>query len=273
MSESFAANIQERARLLEAARSGELTPSSASRASRSSSVESMPGHPLSIEEETTLEQPWRRRRWPPLAAGAVLLLLGGAGVFFALRPGEPVELPGQTGAQPPQPPAPPVLTIETDPPGALIVVDGKEAGRSPLTLDTLSLGEHSVAATLTGRKPAERQVKLASPGERAMLLLALSPEPVLPATPDASPAPAGSAPTDPSARASKRVATGRLTLDTTPWTRVFLRGRLLGDTPLIGMALPAGRHQLRLVNEEKKISTVVEVEIRPGQTTTKKLRL
>ena len=38
-------------------------------------------------------------------------------------------------------------------------------------------------------------------------------------------------------------------------------------------ALPAGKYQLKLVNEEKNISTVIEVEIRAGQTTTKKLRL
>jgi serine/threonine-protein kinase len=69
------------------------------------------------------------------------------------------------------------------------------------------------------------------------------------------------------------VATGKLTLDTTPWTRVFLRKQQLGDTPLIEYSLPAGRHQLKLVNEEKNISTVIEVEIRAGQTTAKKLRL
>ena len=35
----------------------------------------------------------------------------------------------------------------------------------------------------------------------------------------------------------------------------------------------AGKYQLKLVNEEKSISTVIEVEIRAGQTTAKKLRL
>ena len=158
---------------------------------------------------------------------------------------------------------PPVLTIETDPPGATIRVDGQEAGLSPLTLDTLELGEHSVSATLEGRITAERQVKLENPGERAMVVLALAPEPVAPPPPP---------PPDPP-RQTKKVLTGKLTLDTTPWTRVFLRGRKLGDTPLIGVALPAGKHQLKLINEEKKISTIIEVDIRSGQTTSKKLRL
>ncbi|HEX8819818.1 MAG TPA: serine/threonine-protein kinase [Archangium sp.] len=268
MSQTFATQIQERAQMLKQARSGELSTAGARRVVRGSATgDSMPGSRLPLEE-TTLEQPRRRRSWMPLAGAAVLLLLVGAGAFFALRPGE-----RGAPASPAAAPAPAVLTIETDPPGALIRVDGKEAGRSPLTLDTLELGEHKVSATLEGRRPAERQVKLATPGERSMLLLALAPELVPPTPPGPLPAPGEPAATEPAARPSKRVAMGRLTLDTVPWTRVFLRGRRLGDTPLIELALPAGQHQLKLVNEEKNISTVIEVEIRPGQTTAKKLRL
>jgi serine/threonine-protein kinase len=106
-------------------------------------------------------------------------------------------------------------------------------------------------------------VKLENPGERAMVVLALAPEPVAP-PPKPPPEPP---------RQTKKVPTGKLTLDTTPWTRVFLRGRKLGDTPLIGVTLPAGKHQLKLINEEKQISTIIEVDIRSGQTTSKKLRL
>ena len=261
MSQLFAERIQERARMLQEVRSGGLSTSGVRREARSATGDSMPGRRPPVEE-TTLVLPWHRRAWKPLTGAALLLLLVGAGAFFSLRSGPSRTRP----ASPPAAPAPAVLTIETDPPGALILVDGKEAGRSPLTLDTLGPGEHTVSATLEGRRPAERQVKLATPGERAMMLLALAPEPV-------SPAPTEPAAAEPAARPSKRVALGRLTLDTVPWTRVFLRGRQLGDTPLIGLALPAGHHQLKLVNEEKNISTVIEVEIRPGQTTAKKLRL
>jgi serine/threonine-protein kinase len=67
------------------------------------------------------------------------------------------------------------------------------------------------------------------------------------------------------------VARGKLTLDTSPWTRVYLGKTLLGDTPLIEVAVPAGRHTLRLENEGEHVSSVVEVVIKPGQTTVKKL--
>jgi serine/threonine-protein kinase len=264
MGESFAARIQERARLLEAARNGELTPASA-RAARTSSLDSMPGGSLPREDVTSVEDLLRRPTPRQLLiGGAVLLVFLLAGVFFALSSGEEeeeIELPIPVVVQPPPPPEPPVLTIETDPPGAMIMVDGKEAGRSPLTFEAIELGEHTVAATLQGRKPAERQVKLENPGERAMVLLALAPEPPPPP------------PRDPPRSSRRTPQPGKLTLDTTPWTRVFLRGKKLGDTPLIGVTLPAGKHQLKLLNEEKNISTIIEVDIRSGKTTAKKLRL
>lgn len=264
MGESFAARIQERARLLEAARNGELTPSSA-RAARTSSLDSMPGGSLPREDITSVEDlPRRPTPQQILIGGAVLLLFLLTGIFYALFSGEEdIELP--TPAElpfPAPPPDPSVLTIETDPAGAMILVDGKEAGLSPLTIEGIELGEHTVGAALQGRKSAERQVKLEKPGERAMVVLALAPEP--PPTPPKPETP----------RQSKKTPQpGKLTLDTTPWTRVFLRGKKLGDTPLIGVSLPAGKHQLKLVNEEKKISTIIEVDIRSGQTTAKKLRL
>ncbi len=268
MTQLFGARIQERARLLETARSGELTPSSAGRVVPGSTGRSLPGRIAPSEEESTARQPGYPKRWPLLAGAVGLVLALGVGLAFALRPA-PVEPPAQA-VTPPAPPAPPVLTIETDPPGAQVLVDGKELGRSPLTIDTLELGEHTVTAMLEGRQESTRQVVLEHPGERAMVVLALAPEP--PPPPPVEPPPPEPEPSAP-ARSSKRVAPGKLTLDTQPWTRVFLRGRKLGDTPLINVTLPAGRHQLKLVNEEKNISTLIEVEIRSGKKTAKRLRL
>jgi serine/threonine protein kinase len=264
MHELFAERIQERSRLLEAARTGELTSTRARKVMPSDTGRSMPGNPLPPEAVTMTTRPHPRWHWA--AGGAALLLLAGVGLAVALRP-EPVPEPEPvvvTAPVVPQPPMPPVLTIETDPPGARVLVDGQEVGSSPLTLDTLILGEHTVTASLKGRKDASRQVTLEHPGDRAMVVLALVPEP--------PPEPAKGTRT-PAVQVPKKVAMGKLTLDTVPWTRVFLRGRKLGDTPLIDVPVPAGRHQLKLVNEEKNISTLIEVQIRAGQTTAKKLRL
>jgi eukaryotic-like serine/threonine-protein kinase len=273
MSQIFSARIQERIQLLEAARSGALTPASASRAMPGSTASSMPGgRPASHDEVTSVEALPDSRRWPWRAGIVGVVLALGLGLAIILS-AEPVGSVAPPPPSPPAVPAPPVLTVETEPPGAQVLVNGKEVGVSPLTLDTLELGEHTVQAVLEGRQQAARQVKLEHPGERAMVVLVLAPEP--PPTPP--PAPPVDPATDPdTVRPTKKVvvpATGKLTLDTTPWTRVFLKGKSLGDTPLVNVTVPAGRHQLKLLNEEKNISAVIEVEVRAGQTTSKRLRL
>jgi hypothetical protein len=269
MTELFSARIEERVQLLEAARSGALTPASASRAMPGHTANSMPmGRAPAHEEVTSVEQLPVRQRWPWLAgvAGLVLAVAIGLGILLSA---DPVVTPV---TPPPAPVAavPPVLTIETEPAGAQVLVNGKEVGRSPLTLDTLELGEHTVQALLEGRQSASRQVKLGHPGERAMVVLVLAPEPV-PVPPRPPVEPPESEPDR--VKKTAAVATGKLTLDTTPWTRVFLRGKKLGDTPLVNVTLPAGTHQLKLVNEEKNLSAVIEVDIRAGKTTAKRLKL
>ncbi len=71
----------------------------------------------------------------------------------------------------------------------------------------------------------------------------------------------------------KRAAKGRLSLETTPWTQVWFQGRNLGDTPLLEKTLPAGKQSLKLLNPDKGIKQVIEVEIQPGQTTVLKVKL
>ncbi|MCB9637204.1 MAG: PEGA domain-containing protein [Sandaracinus sp.] len=69
------------------------------------------------------------------------------------------------------------------------------------------------------------------------------------------------------------VETGWLSLDTTPWAMVSLDGRLLGHTPLIRLALPAGEHELVLENPERSIRRVYVVRIPAGQTVRRRIAL
>jgi hypothetical protein len=63
------------------------------------------------------------------------------------------------------------LTITTDQPGALIAVDGREVGRTPLYQGIrLATGTHRVAATMDGTAAINRTVTLA-PGDRQVLNL------------------------------------------------------------------------------------------------------
>lgn len=69
---------------------------------------------------------------------------------------------------------------------------------------------------------------------------------------------------------SQPQAMGRLTLVTVPWSEVYLGDRLLGTTPLFEVELPAGAHRLRAVNASEQIDRILEVVIRPSQTTKRK---
>jgi serine/threonine-protein kinase len=69
------------------------------------------------------------------------------------------------------------------------------------------------------------------------------------------------------------VAKGKLSLQTTPWSNVYFGKKNLGETPLVNVELPVGRHRLKLVNDEKKLSTTIEVEIKANQVTSMKLKL
>ena len=60
---------------------------------------------------------------------------------------------------------------------------------------------------------------------------------------------------------------GRLTIDTRPWTEVYIGERRLGMTPLTGVRLPAGQHELRLINAQQGLDTTITVRIRSGRET------
>lgn len=70
-----------------------------------------------------------------------------------------------------------------------------------------------------------------------------------------------------------RLGSGRLSMQTVPWTVVYWGSKKLGETPLVEVPLPVGTHRLRLVNDEQSISTLVEVVIEPKKLTTVKFKL
>lgn len=73
--------------------------------------------------------------------------------------------------------------------------------------------------------------------------------------------------------ASRPALSGTLSLDTEPWTKVFLAKRALGETPLVEQVVPAGTLRLRLVNEAEGIDTLVDLKVNAGQLTTKQYKL
>ncbi|MEN9581274.1 MAG: hypothetical protein RJA70_4283 [Pseudomonadota bacterium] len=79
-------------------------------------------------------------------------------------------------------------------------------------------------------------------------------------TPELEKLPTVKAPQPPS-EVGVRSVPGFLTIDSSPWSQVFLEGRLLGTTPLVKVALPPGRHVLTLKNPELASTTTYVVVI------------
>jgi serine/threonine protein kinase len=60
---------------------------------------------------------------------------------------------------------------------------------------------------------------------------------------------------------------GTLTINTQPWSEVWVDGKKLGLTPLAYKELPAGRHKLVLKNPRLQLKKTVWIRIQPGKTT------
>ncbi len=263
----FARRIHDRRQLIETAMTTELTPSSARHLSNMVARQAKGGETSSGTSSTRDRMGMKKAA--PMAAlvglSLLVLVIAGALIKRSTDAAAPVVEPVKIAEVPA---VPPILVIDTVPMGALLTVDGKERGPSPQTLEQLGIGNHQVVASLSGYQPASRAVALARPGERVMVELALIPIPIpIPAADPVKPV------AKPVIRKAPVEASGKLTLKTTPWTTVYLARKKLGDTPLLNVPLPAGRHLLRLVNPEDGSENSIEVEIKSNETTVKKLKL
>jgi hypothetical protein len=67
------------------------------------------------------------------------------------------------------------LTVESRPAGARVIIDGREAGRTPLTVPSLTPGDHAVRIDLDGYQPITTTTRVA-PGARARVAVSLTTE-------------------------------------------------------------------------------------------------
>jgi hypothetical protein len=152
----------------------------------------------------------------------------------------PAPRPPRAPPKPPPPPAEEPAPLAADPP----------APPRPQPA-------HTAKASTPRSRPAAAQ---ATPAENA---------------PESTSEPKAEEPKSPPKESKKAAAgdTGRLTLDTVPATEVYFGQEKIGDTPLVEVPLPTGHHALQVINDEKGISQSIEVDIRPGQTTKRRIQL
>jgi hypothetical protein len=212
------------------------------------------------------------RNGPPWTLVAVLALgLVAAGVAL-LRPNPVVTAPVVQGNEPTAAASPAKagpLTIQSNPPGAQVLIDGApQAQPTPLTVLDLTPGQHVVLARRPGMVATQQTVVLTG-GVGTSVTLVL--------TPEVSTAPLDRHGTNrkPGNRTSKPGAAepepaeelpGKLTLTSRPWGTVSVDGVDTGKfTPVMGLPLSAGKHTIRLHNSEENVEAVFTVDIQAGQ--------
>lgn len=130
------------------------------------------------------------------------------------------------------------ILVASSPPGAKIFLDGKEQGVTPVALTGLMQGEYRVRVEAPGFASWSTTAKMAT-GETAGVTARLIGK----------------------QGGAQPGAYGRIDIDTTPPTDVFIGGDLLGRTPMENVYVPLGRITLEFeFNNGRKVTRKVNVK-------------
>jgi len=142
------------------------------------------------------------------------------------------------------------LLVRSTPAGALVFVDGRDAGRTPTAVRDLSPGTHRVRIVRDGYVPVERRIVISASRPAQSLIVPLDAErtatrgtqtPGATGTQTRAPAvPAG----------SPERYTGTVNIESRPsGAKVYLDNKLVGTTPLSMSDVRAGEHVVRLEHD------------------------
>ncbi len=213
-----------------------LTPSTAPHTKDPNNVLAPPLSPHSGSDGDTLTTApsSSSKRWVPIAAIALVLLLFVCIVIVSGGSGTNNDTPVDdvVAAAPPAPV--PVPVVEP------VVKDVEPIEK----VEPLELVVDQAETEETGQTTKKQQKRPPVPRPR--------PEPK---------------PTPPPPAVEETVeASGFLTLDTVPWTTVYLGKKKLGETPLVKVPVPAGTLDLTLVNAEEGVREGYIAKVKAGET-------
>ncbi|MFT7624646.1 MAG: hypothetical protein ACI9WU_003834, partial [Myxococcota bacterium] len=161
------------------------------------------------------------------------------------------------------------LTLETEPPGAAVTLDGRQlTDVSPVAVTDIKAGEHTVALYLRGHGPAQENfVCDAETPESLTWSLEEHRLDVRVGSTRRSLKPGGSFTTR--ARAAGVNATfrvtatrtgARMTINSSPWATVVLDGTRKGDTP-VTVKVGSGKHTIKLIREGQSGTVPVRITV------------
>jgi len=197
-----------------------------------------------------------RRGIVKIAASAALgvVVLGAVGLVGARRFWAVTPPPQATGT----------LVVTTNPAGAEAFVDDVRRGSTPITLELLA-GTHRVE--LRGYGDSRTIPVTIAPGQQVAQYIDL---PVAP--PPAEPRPEVTAPPPPPAERAitetPASGPGWIAVNGKVEVQLFEDGHLLGTSAIERIMVPAGRHDLEIVNELIGYKGTRSVQVSPGKVTT-----
>jgi hypothetical protein len=133
------------------------------------------------------------------------------------------------------------LEVRSDPAGARVSLDGRGVGNSPVTLNDLQPGDHTVVVEGSNGTPVRQVIKV-SPGIRSSMTVPLG----------------SAAPASPAA--------GWVTVVADTELQVSEGGSLLGTSRTDKIMMPAGEHNLEFANDAIGFHVAKTVTVKPGAT-------
>ena len=251
---------------------------------------------LEREDPPTTAFPWR------LAAVAAVVIVAVIGVGRAYIPGH--NTPASETAEPAPvltPPAPKKaeatkpgnLAVTTQPAGAHVMLDGKDVGESPITVDNVAPGKHTltfITPSGTIKKPIRMEAgkplsldvpiysgwiavfspvtldiaengKAIGTTEQGRLMLSPGRHQLTFSNKEMGYKTTQAVDIQPGEESSvSLVPTGELAANATPWAEVWLEGKKIGDTPLSAIRVPLGTHEVVFKNPkfpERRVTVTV----------------
>jgi hypothetical protein len=169
-------------------------------------------------------------------------------------------------ADDPPPTATGTLLVTTNPAGAEAIVDGIRRGKTPLTL-TLIAGPHKVELHGHG-EPRVIPVTIAPGLQMAQYVDLPNIAAALPIEAHAQVAQNSATPALPSLAVEPSTSPGWIAVVGPLQVQLFEGGSLLGSSEIDRIMVPAGRHELELVNELLGYTATRSIQVAPGKVTT-----
>jgi hypothetical protein len=138
------------------------------------------------------------------------------------------------------------LQVRTDPAGANVTVDGIPRGKSPVLVESLAAGEHSVVLETEGGSTPVKQTVAVEAGMTASLVVPMVPVETAPVS-------------------------GWIAVSAPVELQIFEGKRLVGTSQSDRLMMAAGRHDIEVVNETLGYRQTRTVQVPAGKTAPVKL--